>query len=458
MNKTHYDVISPIDGKVVTTKAYTKEKDLQERIEKSKYAQSKWHNTSIEERITICQNFLDEIIKQGNEIGEQITRQMGRPIEFAKTEVLGVKERGDYLLSVAKESLDDIKIDDKRYMRKSPLGIILVIAPWNYPLLTAINVIIPAILAGNSVLLKHSSQTPLCGEQIKHAFDKAGLPNDVLQTLHLTHDLTTKLIGCSDIAHVSFTGSVKGGRQIQQAIGSRFINSTLELGGKDAAYVREDAILSSTISALVDGVFFNSGQSCCGIERIYVQRSRYAEFIDNFITQTYGYILGNPLEKKTTLGPVVNNTAATLVREQIANAVSNGATALIDESKFPLANNNTPYLAPQVLINVNHQMALMQEENFGPVVGIMPVDNDEQALDLINDCRFGLTASIWTQDIEIAKSLGDKAQVGTWFMNRCDYVDPALAWTGIKETGKGLSVSKLCFDTLTKIKSYHLQT
>jgi acyl-CoA reductase-like NAD-dependent aldehyde dehydrogenase len=273
----------------------------------------------------------------------------------------------------------------------------------------------------------------------------------------MDHDQTARVIRDERIVFVAFTGSVEGGHAVQRAAAERFIATGLELGGKDPAYVRADADLASAVENLVDGSYFNSGQSCCGIERIYVHRDVYQPFVDGFVELARKYRLGNPLEKETTLGPMVRAQAAELVRAHIKDALGKGAKALIDPRSFPAAKDGTPYLAPQVLVDVDHRMQVMTEETFGPVVGIMAVGSDEDAISLMNDSRYGLTASIWTKDADAALRIGDRVETGTWFMNRCDYLDPALAWTGIKDSGRGCTLSRLGIEAFTRPKSFHLK-
>ncbi|HET7671852.1 MAG TPA: aldehyde dehydrogenase family protein, partial [Burkholderiales bacterium] len=335
--------------------------------------------------------------------------------------------------------------------------VVLVVAPWNYPWLTSVNAVVPALLAGNSVILKMAQQTPLVAERYAEAFEAAGLPQGVFQYLHMDHAQTARMIGDERVAFVAFTGSVEGGHAVQKAAASRFIATGLELGGKDPAYVRADADLDFSVENLVDGTYFNSGQSCCGIERIYVHKEIFKPFVDGFVELTRKYRLGNPLDKQTTLGPMVRADAAQTVRTQIREAIAKGARPLIDAKEFPADKEGTPYLAPQVLVNVDHGMKVMTEESFGPVVGIMPVDGDEHAVRLMNDSRYGLTASIWTRDADAALRIGDQVETGTWFMNRCDYLDPALAWTGVKDSGRGCTLSRLGIEAFTRPKSFHLR-
>jgi acyl-CoA reductase-like NAD-dependent aldehyde dehydrogenase len=221
--------------------------------------------------------------------------------------------------------------------------------------------------------------------------------------------------------------------------------------------VRPDAPLEFTIENLVDGAYFNAGQSCCAVERIYVHQDIYRPFLDGFVDLTRKYRLGNPLDPETTLGPMVRATAAAFVRDQIAEAVRQGARAVIDEREFAAAREGTPYVAPQVLLDVDHRMRVMTEETFGPVVGLMAVKDDDEAVRLMNDSRYGLTASIWTSDIDAAIRIGDGVDTGTWFLNRCDYLDPSLAWTGVKDSGRGCSLSRLGYESLTRPKSFHLR-
>jgi acyl-CoA reductase-like NAD-dependent aldehyde dehydrogenase len=375
--------------------------------------------------------------------------------------VRGFEERARYMVAIAAQALADIDAGPKqgfrRFIRRDPAGVVLVLAPWNYPYLTSVNCVVPAIMAGNAVILKHSSQTPLCAERYAECFATAGLPAGVFQFLHCTHEQTSKMIASPLVDFVAFTGSVAGGHAVQEAAARRFIGIGLELGGKDPAYVRADANLAHAVENLVDGAFFNSGQSCCGIERIYVHKNIYDEFVDGFVGLTRQYKLGDPIDPATNLGPMVRTRAAEFARGQVTEAVAAGATSLIGAKEFAADKAGTPYMAPQVLVNVNHGMRLMNEESFAPVIGIMKVGSDEDAITLMNDSAYGLTAAIWTSDADAALSIGERVETGTWFMNRCDYLDPALAWTGVKDSGRGCTLSRVGYEQLTRPKSYHLR-
>ncbi len=451
--------ITPIDNTIYVEREYHSNK-IEETIENSMNAQKDWANLTISERVKLLKNFVDDFLSRGSAIGEELSRQIGRPISQATGELNGFKERADYMLSIAENKLTDINVtkDDnfKSYIKRRALGIVFVIAPWNYPYLVAVNSIIPAMAAGNSVILKHSAQTPLCAEQLYQSAKKT-LPKDVFNYLHLNHEDGLKVVSDKRINFVSFTGSVKAGYDVQKATHTKFIDMALELGGKDPAYARHDCDLEKTVENLVDGSFFNSGQSCCGIERIYVDEKIYNNFIELFASKAYNYKLGNPLEKETNLGPVVKLSAANFIHKQMDDAITKGAKKIIDENKFNFPKEHKNYMVPQVLTNVDHNMGFMTEETFGPCVGIMKVKDENEAIKLMNDSPYGLTASVWTKDIEIAEKIGSQVQTGTFFMNRCDYLDPALSWTGVKETGKGCSLSEIAYEKLTAPKSFHLR-
>lgn len=453
--------ISPVDGSTYVERRLTGDVDISRCMQAARTAQTAWKQVPISERADLCARAVDAFVANKAAIAEELSWQMGRPITHTPFEVGGFEERARYMIDIAADSLADIDAGPKegfqRFISREPLGVVLTIAPWNYPYLTAVNSVIPAIMAGNAVILKHSAQTPLCAERFAMAFVDAGLPDGVFQYLHCSHAAIARMIASPHIDFVAFTGSVPGGYAIQAAAAKRFISAGLELGGKDPAYVRSDANLQHAIENLVDGAFFNAGQSCCGIERIYVHEQVLGDFLDGYVSLTRQYRLGNPLDKETTLGPMVRASAADFVRGQIKDAIANGASAHINAKDFNADATGSPYLAPQVLTDVDHSMRVMTEESFGPVVGIMAVKDDEQAIALMNDSAFGLTAAVWTSDPEAALAIGNRIDTGTWFMNRCDYLDPALAWTGVKDSGRGCTLSRVGYESLTRPKSYHLR-
>ncbi|NGO51794.1 aldehyde dehydrogenase family protein [Allomesorhizobium camelthorni] len=450
---------SPIDGSIYAERPVATDQAVNAAVERARAAQAGWAETPIAERGKYLLAFLEALLAMNDEIVPELAWQMGRPTRYGG-EKGGVEERTRYMVALAEKALAPYVPEDRpgfrRYLKKEPLGVVFVIAPWNYPYLTAVNSIVPALMAGNTVILKHAAQTLLVGERFAKAFEQAGLPKGVFQNIVLNHAQTEKLLGSGKIDHVNFTGSVAGGRAIEKAAAGTFMTLGLELGGKDPAYVLPDVKLEHAVANLVDGAFYNSGQCCCGIERVYVHEKVYDEFVEGFIAETKNYVVGNPLDQATTMGPMAQARFADFIREQKAEALRKGAAAHIG-MKVDNDREGSPYLAPEVLTNVDHQMSVMREESFGPIVGIMKVRNDEEAIALMNDSPYGLTASIWTTDTDRAAAIGDRVETGTVFMNRCDYVDPGLVWTGVKETGKGGAMSVVGYENLTRPKSYHLR-
>jgi len=458
---TTLQLISPIDGSVHATRECISLDAAVTVVGRARQAQARWKRRPLAERIQIVRGFLDQLLAMADEVVPELAWQMGRPVRYGG-EFGGVRERGEYMLSIAEAALAPIEIENSdafhRFIAREPVGVVMVIAPWNYPFLTAINAIVPALVAGNAVLLKHATQTLLAGERFQLAADRSDLPKGLFVNLTLDHAVTEAVLAAGLVDFVNFTGSVGGGQAIERAAAGTFTGIGLELGGKDPGYVMEDADIARAVDTLIDGAMFNSGQCCCGIERIYVAEKRFDEFVDRAVTLVETYKLGNPLDSETTLGPMAHTRFAELVRSQIADALAGGARGLVDQDLFPADAPGTPYLAPQILIDVDHSMRVMREESFGPVVGIMSVKDDAHAVALMNDSQFGLTASLWTADRDRAEAIGREIETGTVFMNRCDYLDPALCWTGCKDTGRGASLSVLGYQALTRPKSFHLRT
>jgi acyl-CoA reductase-like NAD-dependent aldehyde dehydrogenase len=453
--------VSPVDGRVYVERELASHADIDQTLRRARHAYAAWRNVPLAQRSAILTKFCDEFEMRAAVIAPELTWQMGRPARYAPNEVRGTLERARHMIAIAPEALGDLdagpKDNLKRFVRREPLGVVFTVAAWNYPYLIAVNSVVPALMAGNAVILKHSAQTPLCAERFAECLSAAGLPDGVFQVLHASHADTDRVIRDSRIDFVAFTGSVAGGHAVQRAAASRFIGIGLELGGCDPVYVRDDANLDHAIENIVDGAYFNSGQSCCGLQRVYVHRSVFAKFTEGFVELTRKYMLGNPTDPATTLGPLVRTAAADAVRTQIGGSVAAGAKAALSEDAFAHSKAGSPYLAPQVLLDVNHTMPVMREEIFGPVAGIMQVTSDDEAVDLMNDSDFGLTAAIWTEDADAALALGQRVNTGTWFMNRCDYLDPALAWVGVKDSGRGCTLSVVGYEHLTRPKSFHLR-
>ncbi|WP_108838001.1 aldehyde dehydrogenase family protein [Tateyamaria sp. Alg231-49] len=449
--------ISPIDGSVFAERETLSYEAAQAATERARAAQSDWAARPLDDRIALVRAAVAIIGDMNDRIVPDLARQMGRPVRYGG-EFGGFEERASYMADIATEALADITIEDsdafRRVIKRVPHGVVLVVAPWNYPYMTAINTVAPALIAGNTVMLKHASQTPLVGEHLAEAFHAAGVPKDVFQNVFLDHETTAGLIAAKSFGFVNFTGSVGGGQAIERAAAGTFTGLGLELGGKDPGYVSDDADVDAAAETLIDGAMFNSGQCCCGIERIYVAERHFDAFVEKAIKIVNGYTLGDPLNAETTIGPMAHKRFADEVRAQIAEAIAAGATAHIETFA---QDDGGAYLTPQILTNVSHDMRVMRDESFGPVVGIMPVKDDAQAIELMNDSQFGLTASVWTKDVARAENIADQIQTGTVFMNRADYLDPALCWTGCKDTGRGGGLSVIGYHNLTRPKSYHLK-
>ncbi len=451
--------ISPIDGSVFAEREAMPLADAQILVARARSAQKGWAARPLSERIALVQAGVKRLGEMNDEIVPELAHMMGRPVRYGG-EFGGVNERTDYMSKIAQDSLAPMVIEDSetftRQIKREPHGVVLVIAPWNYPYLTAINTISPALIAGNTVVIKHASQTLLVGERMVRAFVEAGVPEDVFLNIFLDHETTSELIGQGAFDFINFTGSVGGGQAMERAAAGTFTPLGLELGGKDPGYVMEDADLDAAVATLMDAAMYNSGQCCCGIERIYVHESLFDAFVEKAVALVNGYKLGNPLDPDTTIGPMANIRFADEVRAQIKEAVADGAKTLIDPANFPEDDGGT-YLMPQILIDVDHSMRVMRDESFGPVVGIMKVSSDEEAIRLMNDSEFGLTCSLWTNDPARAEAIGAQIETGTVFMNRADYLDPGLCWTGCKNTGRGGALSVIGYHNLTRPKSYHLK-
>ncbi len=449
--------VSPIDGSVFAEREVLSRDAAFEIADRARAAQAGWAARPLQERIDLVMAGVAAVGAMNDEIVPELAHMMGRPVRYGG-EFGGFNERASHMAKIAETSLADIAVGEdetfKRYIKRIPHGVVFVVAPWNYPYMTAINTVAPALIAGNTVVLKHATQTLLVGERMAQAFHSAGVPEDVFQNVFLSHDVTNDLIAGNAFDFVNFTGSVGGGQAMERAAAGTFTGVGTELGGKDPGYVMDDADLDAAVDTLIDGAMFNSGQCCCGIERIYVHESLYDDFVAKAVEIVKGYKLGNPLDAETTIGPMANVRFADEVRAQIAEAVEAGAVAHIDP--FP-EDDGGAYLTPQILTNVTHDMRVMRDESFGPVVGIMKVSSDAEAIALMNDSEFGLTASLWTRDVDRAARVGDQIETGTVFMNRADYLDPGLCWTGCKNTGRGGGLSVIGYHNLTRPKSYHLK-
>ena len=451
-------VTNPYTQKLFAELPFDTNAQVGEKIDRARHAFEEWRRTPLAERIDCVKKGLNYFRINKVAIANEISSQMGKPIVQSHNEFGGFFERAEHMLDIALEALSPDILPAKsgfhRRIEHEPLGVVLDIAAWNYPLLIAVNVVIPALLAGNTVLLKHSAKTPLCGVHFEKAF---GLQTPgLVQNLILNHKQTLDMIREGGVDHVVFTGSVPGGRAIYRAVAERFIDVGLELGGKDPAYIAEDADLEFTVPNVVDGACYNAGQSCCAVERVYVHRNLYENFIERAKVVMRRYCLGDPLAEETTLGPLASPSAPEYLDRQVDDAKQRGAELILGGKQSKNKTGN--FYPPTLLISVPNEAEVMQEESFGPIVPVHKVESDQEALARMNESRFGLTASVWTADQERAEWFAARLKVGTVYQNRCDYLDPALAWSGFGDSGKGSSLSTYGFFHLTRRKSIHFKS
>jgi acyl-CoA reductase-like NAD-dependent aldehyde dehydrogenase len=320
-----------------------------------------------------------------------------------------------------------------------------------------VNVVFPAILAGNAVILKHSPRSPLCGDHFARAFEKSGAPAGLVQALHCDHPTSERTVGDSRVDHIVFTGSILGGHRIQQAAAARFVRVGLELGGNDAAYVAPDCDLNATVDGIVDGAIYNAGQSCCAVERVYVHADVYEEFVARAEPLVRAYVMGDPRDEKTTLGPIAQPNHPEELEAMVHDATARGAK-LIAGGRAVSVDGKGRFFEATLLRDVSADARLMRAESFGPILPVARVTSEEEAVRLMNDSTMGLTASVWTRDADRAARLADQLEVGTVYMNRCDALDPALPWGGVKDSGRGVSLSTLGFEELTRPKALNFRT
>jgi acyl-CoA reductase-like NAD-dependent aldehyde dehydrogenase len=454
-----WKLVNPATEEVFRTIEPTSQVELESILSRMRAAQALWRDVPVQHRVETCRQFISAFRSMKEAVALDITRQMGKPIGQSRREVDTMLDRAETMMRLAPSSLQDDVLPAKegfrRFIRHEPLGIVLDIPAWNYPLLIAVNVIVPALLAGDAVLIKHARLTPLCGDAFVEAFRKTSLPQDLLASIHNSHAEIRKLIEARAVDFISFTGSVEGGRQVYQEASKQLLDMGLELGGKDPAFVREDANFTFAVENLVDGAFYNAGQSCCAVERIYVMRSLFSRFVEAYVAEVEKYKVGSPEDESTTVGPLAQRKTVEFMEFQVGQAVARGAKVLTGGHRLPRPGC---YFQPTVLVDVDHSMSVMMEESFGPVIGIMPVESDEEGVRMMNDSPYGLTASIWTEDMARGEMLAHRTAAGTVYVNRCDYLDPELSWVGIKDSGHGCTLSHLGFLYLTRPKSFHLRT
>jgi acyl-CoA reductase-like NAD-dependent aldehyde dehydrogenase len=454
-------VDNPYTLDVATRRPLAEAADVDRVLDAARFAARGYAETPVKDRIALCLAVVGRMEAHAETIAADISHMMGKPLKQARGEVAGMAKRARYMASIAEAALADTVLPPQegfeRRIARAPLGVIFNLPAWNYPLLTAVNVVIPAVLAGNAVVLKHSPRSPLCGEHFADAFRDAGAPAGLVQALHCDHEMAGRILADPRIDHVAFTGSVSGGHKVYaQAAASRFVDVGLELGGNDAAYVAADADFDKAVDGLVDGACYNAGQSCCAVERAYVHRSLYDRFVEAAVALMKNYRLGDPMAPETSLGPIAQPHHPLFIERQIEQAKAGGARVLVG-GKRTQVDGRGRFFEPTVIVDVAPNLDVMRDETFGPVLPIVPVDSDEEALALMNDSDLGLTASVYTKDRDRAERMAKKLEVGTVYMNQCDTLDPALPWTGVKDSGKGSTLSTIGLVNLTRPKSINFK-
>ncbi len=455
---TKFKIISPVDGRIYAQRPYATDAEVEQALSAAENAAILWRSLSISERGALLRGFIEAFNGHRQVLAEQVSWQMGRPLAQAD-EMDAWTVGGKDLISIGEAALAWRDLDGgdgaRRHVSREPYGVMLSICPWNYPVSICVALIIPPLMAGNVVLFKHAPQTALVIDALNAAARAAGLPAGVFTALDMTHEQSSRLIASERIDIVGFIGSERGGRQVHAAAGHAFKPFILELGGKDPVYVRQNVDIERAANEIALGAFGNSGQSCCSVERIYVDDAIHDRFVEAFVAAAAATRVGHPLEDNPDIGPVVSTVAAEAIRGQVQLALSSGATLLHDGDRSAGSFATSAYVGPIVLGNVDHSMSIMRDETFGPVAPIMRVSSDDEAIRLMNDSRYGLTAAIWSNDIDHALKLGQRLEAGSVVVNQCNYPDQLLPWGGIKASGLGRSDGLFAYDGVTQYKSYY---
>jgi acyl-CoA reductase-like NAD-dependent aldehyde dehydrogenase len=453
-------VDNPYTGEPACRVSLADETTVGTKLDRAREAAQAWRTSTMQERMAVCERAMAAMEKSAQSIAEDITRMMGKPLAQASGELKTCVARGRHMISVAEKTLADVVLPPlsgfERRIVHEPLGVVFDLPAWNYPLLTAINCVVPGVLAGNSVVVKHSPRSPLCGEHFARAFADAGGPPHLVQSLDCDHPTSERIVGDERVDHVVFTGSIFGGHRIVEAGAKRFLHTCLELGGNDPAYVAPDCDLAKTVENVVDGAMYNAGQSCCAVERVYVHKSIYGRFLEMAEPLVRAYVMGDPMKPETTLGPIAQANHVSELEALVQDAHARGARVLVG-GKRAAVDGRGRFFEATIVADGNHTMKLFRQESFGPILPVMPVESDDEALAKMNDSRLGLTASVWTKDRERAMRFARSLECGTVYMNRCDYLDPALPWSGWKDSGRGVSLSTLGLDALTRPKAVHFR-
>jgi len=456
-----FTIESPVDGSIYARRSYARPAAIEAALTKAESAQARWARTPLEERVALLARFNAEMTARAPQLAESLTWQMGRPL-WQADETPRLKLVGELAGQAAGEALAEAGYPAdpgiSRFVRRVPLGVTLSICAWNYPVAMLGYLVSAPLIAGNVVIFKHSPQTALIAEIAAEAFAAAGAPDGVFQAIHMTHSDCERLIGSGRLHAVNFIGSVAGGRRVHRAAGGSFTHVHLELGGKDPAYIRPDVDLARAIPLLVEGCYSNAGQSCCSVERIYVHADIHDRFVEAFAAEAATVTLDHPLSAKPYIGPVVRASAAAHIRGQIDEALAKGAKRVLAPGRSAARDLGPAYVEPELLAEVDHSMPLMREETFGPVAAVQRVADDAEALRLMNDSSYALTASVWTADEAEGQRLLDELEAGTVYLNRCDHADLYLPWGGFKTSGLGRVNGREGLLQATAAKAFHVRS
>jgi acyl-CoA reductase-like NAD-dependent aldehyde dehydrogenase len=451
------NIINPATEEIIKTVNEDTSSSILEKYELAKAAQKSWAKVPLKERIACIARFNDLLEAQSDRIAADLTSEVGKPLGQAKGEIRGGRTRSAYFVNNAEKFLAEEWMvsegDTKEKVTYEPLGVIANISAWNYPILVGVNVFIPALIGGNAVLYKPSEFSTLTGINLVRLLHEAGIPKDVMQLIIGGKDAGEALLNLP-LNGYFFTGSYATGKYIAERVASKLVPMGLELGGKDPMYVCEDVIIASAAGAGVEGAFYNTGQSCCAVERIYVHEKIYDEYLAAFMAETKNWPLGVPTDDATAIGPLTRKPQVVVLEEQVNDAVAKGAKVLLGGKRSVGAGY---YFEPTVLVDVDHSMKVMMEESFGPIIGIQKVKDDSEAVALMLDTPYGLTSAVYTQNKQRAESIMSEMQSGTVYWNCCDRVSPNIPWSGRGWSGLGSTLSHQGIRAFVQPKSYHLR-
>jgi len=452
-------ILNPATGKIAATLPADDAKGVKAKYERARAAQPAWAKVRLKQRLAMIAKFRELVAADTERLARVLTTEVGKPISQARNELKGVLPRIDFFLEETAHALRTEKVSGAKggamveRISHEPLGVVANISAWNYPWFVGANVFIPALLAGNTVLYKPSEFASLTGVEIARLLHAAGIPQDVFVPVIGDGKAGAALLA-QPVDGVFFTGSVGTGKKIAAALRGRMIKLQLELGGKDPIYVCEDVDVAKAASGIADGAFYNTGQSCCSVERIYVNAKVLERFVDAFVGEVRKFRRGDPGENSTYIGPLTRAPQLKVLEAQVKDAVRKGAKVLCGGKRVKSEGN---WFEPTVLVDVDHSMAVMREESFGPIIGIMPAKSDAEAVRLMNDTDYGLTAGVYTPNRQRAEKILAQVKSGSVYWNCCDRVSPRLPWSGVGDSGIGLTLSTYGIETFTRPKAWHLR-